>query len=117
MSTTATTKTARELVNELDTLQMALRNVCPHCQQTTLRWVTDQSVDCVNPNCTAEYVTLPVEQFITLTPAQLATYEQARESLRAMDADQELFNNRLESIKAAAAKRAAARERGERVYG
>jgi hypothetical protein len=112
-----TTKSATELLNDMATLQYTLRNVCPHCGEATLRWVTDTSVDCVNPACPAEFVTLPVEQFITLTPAQLATYESARRSLRTLDADQETFDNRIESIKAAAAKRAAARARGERCFG
>lgn len=100
-----------------NTLRMALRNVCVHCGEETLRWVTDTSVDCVNPNCAAWYVTLEVSAFITLTPEKLATYAESRRSLEALDTDQDMFDAKVEAIMQRAAEMKAARARGEQVYG
>lgn len=92
-------------------------NICPHCQQPTLRQVGPTTIDCINAACKAYTVTLTAEQFMALTPAQLESYQRGQTNIRSLDDEQAAFEARVKSIKEAAEKRAAARARGEQIYG
>jgi hypothetical protein len=111
------TKSAKQLLNEMNELQSALRQVCPHCQHDTLRFITDTSAHCINKECGAFMVTLPIEQFMTLTSEQLESYQRGQTNSRNLDNEQIEFEKRTAEIAAAAAKRQAARDAGVKVYG
>lgn len=111
MSTNATT------ANSNETVQMALRQMCPHCQTDSLRFFTDDSCHCINPVCGAYMLSMEFSQFITMTPEKLATYANCKRSLATLDDAQAEFERREAEIKAAAAKRAEYRAQGVKVYG
>lgn len=92
-------------------------NTCPHCQQETLRFITDTSCHCINRYCNGFMVTLPVDQFLSLTPAQLESYQRGQTNSVALDDEQAEFEKRVAEIAAAAAKRQAARDAGVQIYG
>lgn len=109
-------RNTEQLLADTETLGFAIR-VCPHCQQATLEFLDGtQSCHCTNRDCAAWMVTLPVEQFITLTPGQLATYAGCRRSLQALDTDQEMFDDKVNEIMARLEARKAARNSGEKLF-
>jgi hypothetical protein len=103
-------KSARELLNDMETLQDALRKVCPHCQQDTLTFITAESCHCVNPECPGYYVTREVEVFLTLTPAELEQFSGCKTSLKTLQAGQEAHDANMDRIMAELAERQAARK-------
>lgn len=112
-----TQKSAKELLSDMATMQMALRQTCPHCQQTTLRFITDDTCHCINPQCGAYMLTMNVDQFITMTPEKVSSYANCKRSTDSLEDGQREFEKREAEIKAAAAKRAECRARGEKCFG
>lgn len=62
-------------------------------------------------------LTMEVSQFITMTPATVASYANCKRSVDSLDDGQAEFEKREAEITAAAVKRQAARDNDERVYG
>lgn len=92
---------------------------CPHCQQDTLVTISsgdDPSGHCTNRACNGYFVTLPMSQFMALTPAQLASYQCGEQHSREHDPAQAAFESHLEAMMQQIAQRQAARSAGERLY-
>lgn len=91
--------------------------ICPHCQQDTLRFITDTSAHCINRHCNGFMVTLPIDQFLALTPSQLESYQRGQTNSRDLDSVIVEHEKRTAEIVAAAAKRQAARDAGVQIFG
>ena len=106
----------KQLLYDVAALKDAMHGICPHCQQTTLRFIegTD-ACDCTNPECPAYAVTLTVEDFITLTPEKLAAFQTGKSDRDAMDKWHEVYEDHVEVIMRRAEAMRAARD--EKRYG
>lgn len=93
------------------------KQTCPHCNHQSIVYITATSCHCTNQGCDAKYITLPVAEFMALSAAQLQSYQRGHTNLAALEVPHKERTDEIERIILEAAKRKAARDGDEKVYG